>query len=119
MSLDNPDTVYLCQRCGNCCRWPGDVIVTESEVNTIAQHLGHEVADFIQNFTRLSANRRHLSLIDKEDGSCFFLEGKNTCRIQKVKPAQCSGFPNQWRFEGWREVCEAVEVSKPDPTTAP
>ena len=28
MSLDNPHVTYLCQRCGNCCRWPGDVIVT-------------------------------------------------------------------------------------------
>ena len=110
MSLDNPNVTYLCQRCGNCCRWPGDVIVTDTEVDAIAGHLGLEVPDFIQRYTRVSANRKHLSLIDKEDGSCFFLEGKNSCRIQPVKPTQCKGFPNQWRFDGWREVCEATEV---------
>jgi Fe-S-cluster containining protein len=112
MSLDNPNVTYLCQRCGNCCRWPGDVIVTDTEVDAMAEHLGMEVSAFIQQYTRLSANRRHLSLIDKEDGSCFFLEGVNTCRLQHVKPVQCKGFPNQWRFDGWREVCEAVEVRK-------
>jgi Fe-S-cluster containining protein len=110
MSLDNPHVSYLCQRCGNCCRWPGDVIVTDTEVDAIAARLGMEVSDFVQQYTRLSANRRHLSLIDKEDGSCFFLEGVNTCRLQDVKPVQCKGFPNQWRFDGWRDVCEAVEV---------
>lgn len=110
MSLDKPATTYLCQRCGNCCRWPGDVIVTDAEVKAIAAHEGLGENDFIQRFTRLSANRKHLSLIEKEDGSCVFLDGKNTCAIQRVKPEQCRGFPNQWRFEGWREICEAIEV---------
>ena len=110
MSLDSPEVTYLCQRCGNCCRWPGDVIVTENETGNIASFLNIEEEEFIQKYTRLSANRKHLSIIDKEDGSCFFLEGLNTCAIQSVKPAQCGGFPNKWRFEGWRELCEAIEV---------
>lgn len=114
MSLDTPPVTYLCQRCGNCCRWPGDVIVTREEVEAIAAHACMPVSEFIQTRTRLSANRRHLSLIEKEDGSCFFLEGQNTCLIQPVKPDQCKGFPNRWRFDGWREVCEAVEVPLAD-----
>lgn len=101
---------YLCQRCGNCCRWPGDVIVTQDEVAQIAAFLGMELDDFIQTRTRLSANRRHLSLMEKPNGECFFLEGVNTCTLQDVKPAQCKGFPNAWRFDGWRDLCEAVEV---------
>ncbi|MFZ4763996.1 MAG: YkgJ family cysteine cluster protein [Roseimicrobium sp.] len=106
----HPERVFLCQRCGNCCRWPGDVIVTDEEVRAIAEHLGLAEEAFIESHTRLSANRRHLSLIEKQDGSCVFLEGQNHCHIQPVKPLQCRGFPNQWRFEGWREVCEAIEV---------
>ncbi len=103
-------STYLCQRCGNCCRWPGDVIVNDSEVNAIAAYLELSVHEFTKNFTKLSRNRRHLSLIEKEDGSCFFLEGQNHCAIQPVKPQQCKGFPNRWRFDGWREICEAIEV---------
>lgn len=118
MSLDNPAVTYLCQRCGNCCRWPGDVLVTDAEIAAIAAHLGWEEREFIQQFTRLGANRQHLSLSEKPDGSCVFLESANSCRIQAVKPEQCRGFPNRWRFDGWREVCEAVELPAgiPPPT---
>lgn len=109
MSLDKPKVTYLCQRCGNCCRWPGDVIVTDAEITAIAAHLGTDEREFIQRFTRLSANRVHLSLAEGGDGSCVFLERGNACRIQPVKPEQCRGFPNRWRFDGWREICEAIE----------
>ncbi len=110
MSLDKPSVSYVCQRCGNCCRWPGDVIVTPEEIGLIAKHLDVSETEFIENYTRLSANRKHLSIIDKENGSCLFLEGLNNCKIQSVKPDQCKGFPNKWRFDGWRDVCEAIEV---------
>lgn len=109
-SLDTPTTRYLCQRCGNCCRWPGDVRITEGEAVVIAAHLGLEDAEFIETQTRINANRTGLSLIEKPDGACIFLDGINTCLIQPVKPAQCRGFPNAWNFPGWRKVCEAVEV---------
>jgi hypothetical protein len=105
-----PPTRYVCQRCGNCCRWPGDVRITESEMESIAQYLGMSEAEFIAQCTRLNANRTGLSIIDKSNGECLFLESQNICRIQPVKPEQCRGFPNAWRFPGWREVCEAVEV---------
>jgi Fe-S-cluster containining protein len=102
---------YLCQRCGNCCRWPGDVRITDAEVSRIAAFLGMTEEAFTAGCTRLNANRTGLSIIDKPNGECLFLEGANVCRIQPVKPAQCSGFPNEWRFPGWRDVCEAVETT--------
>jgi Fe-S-cluster containining protein len=101
---------YACQRCGNCCRWPGDVRVTHEEVERIAEFVGIPIDEFLTTHTRLNANRTGLSLIEKANGECLFLEGRNVCQIQSVKPAQCSGFPNQWNFPGWRDKCEAIEV---------
>jgi Fe-S-cluster containining protein len=98
---------YQCQRCTACCRWPGQVKVSESEIAEIASFLGHDVDDFIQRFTRLRQQRDGLALIDKENGECFFLEG-NDCIINPVKPQQCRDFPNKWNFPGWRQVCEAT-----------
>lgn len=98
---------YDCQRCTACCRWPGFVVVTEREIAAIAAHLGIEKDAFIQEQTRLRPNRDGLALLDKPNGECAFLDGRD-CRIQAVKPAQCRAFPNQWNFPGWREVCEAV-----------
>ena len=108
--LDTPKPWYQCQRCGNCCRWPGDVHVAGPEIPIIASHLGLSAVAFVQDYTRINARRTGLSIIDKPDGECIFLEGINTCAIQSVKPAHCKGFPNAWSFPGWRDVCEAVEV---------
>jgi uncharacterized protein len=112
VSDSTPSAVhYLCQRCGNCCRWPGDVRITDTDIPRIAQHLSLSPAEFLDRYTRLNANRTGLSIIDKPNGECVFLEGKNTCSIQPVKPQQCSGFPNDWRFPGWQDLCEAIPQS--------
>lgn len=108
--LDKSKVQYLCQRCGNCCRWPGDVRISAAEACHIAHFLGLSEEQFIERYTRLNANRTGLSIIDKPNGECVFLEGKNICLIQPVKPIQCGGFPNDWNFPGWRDQCEAIEV---------
>lgn len=101
---------YVCQRCTNCCRWPGQVSLGEWDLVAISGYLGMSEWDFIQQFTRLQSSRMGLALTEKADGACVFLEG-NDCRIQAVKPRQCRDFPNGWNFPGWREVCEAIPVS--------
>ncbi|MBP7951325.1 MAG: YkgJ family cysteine cluster protein [Verrucomicrobiales bacterium] len=106
-------TWFACQRCANCCKWPGDVVLWEDEADRIARFLGLPVAEFIERFTRLRANRTGLSLTEKENGECIFLDGID-CRINAVKPQQCRDFPNKWNFPGWRDRCEAIEVPLAD-----
>jgi len=98
---------YTCQRCTNCCRWPGVVRVDETEIAAIAAHVLMSESEFIQRHTRLRPDRSGLSLLEKEDASCEWLDGRD-CRLQAVKPAQCRAFPNDWNFPGWRDKCEAV-----------
>lgn len=83
--------------------------VSSEEIGAIAAHLEIPEALFVEQFTRLRVTRRGLSLIEKPNGECFFLDGID-CRLQEVKPAQCRGFPNAWNFEGWRGSCEAILV---------
>ncbi|MCX6935762.1 MAG: YkgJ family cysteine cluster protein [Verrucomicrobia bacterium] len=104
-----PLTKYLCQRCTNCCRWPGFVKVTELEITDISKFLGMEERDFIEKHTRLRPKRNGLALIEQPDGACIFLEGQD-CRIQPVKPQQCRDFPNAWTFPGWRDICMSTEI---------
>jgi uncharacterized protein len=101
------DIHYTCQRCTACCRWPGWVRIDDAEIEVMARLLKMSGHDFIQRYTRLRPNRDGLALIDKPNGECIFLEGRD-CAVQDVKPMQCRGFPNTWHFPGWREVCEAV-----------
>ncbi len=103
--------IFHCSRCGNCCRWPGYVRVTESECDAIADLLGIEVLDFIERYCRLTEDRRGLSLIEQPDGSCIFLEeNPPRCMIQAAKPRQCKTFPLEWNFPGWETKCAGTMI---------
>ena len=96
---------FQCRQCGNCCRISGYVHVREAEIDRIAKYIGIEVYDFIETYTRLTNNRRGLSLIEHDDGSCVFLRKDGRCLIEDVKPEQCRKFPFEWRYDNMQEVC--------------
>lgn len=98
---------YECQRCTACCRWPGQVRLTDAEITRLANYKGISEWAFIQEYTRLNSDRRGLALRDKENGECIFLENDN-CAVQSVKPQQCRDFPNLWNFPGFEKVCHSL-----------
>jgi Fe-S-cluster containining protein len=98
---------HECQGCTACCRWPGQVKLSDGEITRLAKFLGLEETDFIQSHTRLAHDRRGLALMDKPDGSCIFLTGGD-CAVQSVKPQQCRDFPNLWNFPGFQKTCRAI-----------
>jgi len=97
-------TTFECRRCGSCCCWHGYVRLTAAEPDAIAELLKMDVSAFIEKYTILTADRSGLSLLERPDGSCIFLE-ENSCRIQAAKPAQCRDFPLKWNFPGWEKEC--------------
>lgn len=98
---------YRCRRCGACCRWPGYVRLTGTEVDRIAAHLGLEPRAFVEQYTTVTVDRRSLTLVERPDGGCILLTDDNRCRVHDVKPRQCQGFPERWRFPGFEAVCPA------------
>ena len=99
---------FKCLQCGNCCKWSGYVRVSEKEINAIADFFKMDQQLFITEYTRLTADRSGLSLIENNDKSCIFLKEKNNkyyCQINQVKPQQCINFPHFWRFENWENEC--------------
>lgn len=96
-----------CQRCTACCRWPGQVRLTEVEITRLAEFKGLTELEFIQQFTRLTHDRRGLALNEKPDGACVFLDAES-CAVQAVKPQQCRDFPNLWNFPGSEQSCRAI-----------
>ena len=102
-----PDTFH-CQRCGNCCRQPGEVRLTDAECVAIARMLGLSEPVFTERYTQLREDRGGLALVERPDGACVFLEGDpSACRIQAAKPQQCRDFPFTWRYENLEQVCPA------------
>lgn len=103
---------YECQRCGNCCRWPGRVKIYPPDLDRLAAFLKEDPLEVTEKYMNLDPGRKFLILKNRPNGECIFLSGKNHCMIQEAKPEQCVGFPNAWRFPGWREMCEALPVEK-------
>ena len=98
---------FRCRRCGACCKWEGPVRVSEEEIRKIAGFLNMDVREFINTRTVLTSDRRGLSLMEKPDGICFYYDDTaKCCRINPVKPRQCSDFPAKWNFPGWETLCE-------------
>ncbi|HMP83927.1 MAG TPA: YkgJ family cysteine cluster protein [Verrucomicrobiota bacterium] len=98
---------YECQRCTACCRWPGQVRLSDAEITRLATFKGVSEGEFIQCYTRLREDRRGLALQEKPDGACVFLDGDD-CSVQPVKPQQCRDFPNLWNFPGFEKTCRAI-----------
>jgi len=86
-----------CKRCGECCRWPGHVLLSDRDIVQLAKFLQMGESDFIARHTMLASNRAQLSLREKPDGSCELLNG-NLCTVYEVRPEQCRTFPASWNI---------------------
>lgn len=115
MKAELPDVPpgFTCQRCGNCCRGPGDVLLFDGEAPAIARLLGMDLYAFTSACTRLSADRQGLSLTERPDGACVFLAPDNTCKIQEAKPRQCRSFPYLWRSVRLANMCAGFKDGTP------
>lgn len=98
---------YECQRCTACCRWPGQVRLSEAEITALASLKKISETVFIQQYTRVTHDRTGLALQDKPNGECVFLDGEH-CVVQEAKPQQCRDFPNLWSFPGFSNSCHAI-----------
>jgi Fe-S-cluster containining protein len=83
------------------------VLLKDEEITRLAAFKQMNEHDFIQQFTKLRADRHGLALKEQPNGACIFLEGDN-CAVQPVKPQKCREFPNLWNFPGFEKVCHAI-----------
>lgn len=108
-----PPATWRCRRCGNCCRVEGYVRIAAHEIDGLADAIGVASHEFADRFTRLTDDRQGLSLTEKPDGSCVFLQDDASCRVQRAKPHQCRSFPHAWSFPQYERICEGCrEVSQ-------
>lgn len=101
---------FVCQRCGACCRVPGVVRVTDTDVERLAKHLGLTAEAFIADYTELSPSRTGLVLKGEHTGPCIFLTLENQCQVHLARPQQCRDYPERWRSDEIEAVCKAMRM---------
>lgn len=85
---------FECINCGLCCTGaPGEVRVTEHDVEKIAAFLELEPAVFRKKYVRRVDGG--LSLKERRNGDCVFFS--NGCTIYPVRPVQCRTYPFWFR----------------------
>ena len=87
---------FVCHRCGFCCSHGGQIRITPSEAQRIADYLDIDMGDMsLFPFTAKSDDPDWLYLEVKEP--CFFWDKlEKTCMIHEVKPAMCLDYP--WKL---------------------
>ena len=102
--------LFVCRRCGACCRATGEVRLEPGEPPALADALGLSEEALIARFTRLTRDRRGLALTEQSDGACVFLGPDNACRVQQAKPRQCRDYPLRWHSRLLDAVCPALQA---------
>ncbi|MCD4657329.1 MAG: YkgJ family cysteine cluster protein [Planctomycetes bacterium] len=88
-----------CIRC--CCGEPGYVWLADGEIENIADFLRLKTKEFSSKYTFKLHGR--VSLNEKKDFDCIFLDREKGCEIYQVRPQQCSSYPF------WPEILGSVE----------
>ncbi len=87
---------FECTRCGHCCTGsPGTVRIDETEAAALAAHLGLDLADFSERYSRLLDDGA-TSLTEKPNHECVFWSRTQGCTVYAVRPKQCRSWPF-WR----------------------
>ena len=107
-ALPSREATFECLRCGACCRVSGYVRVTDRDVAALAAVRGLSIPAVTDRYTRLLPDRSALALKNGPDGECIFL-GEQGCAVHSAKPAQCRGYPTEWRFSGTESVCKGLQ----------
>ena len=86
----NASDIFQCRQCGECCRGFGGTLLTETDVQVIADYLDMAPDSFVRNCCVESGSG--LVLAQGEDGYCRFAENA-LCGIHPVKPRMCRAWP--------------------------
>lgn len=85
----NPDDIFKCQNCGDCCQGYGGTYVTSEDIKAISAYIKEDPSEFIAKYCQISGNRPLLAQTSK--GNCIFWN--KICRIHPVKPRMCREWP--------------------------
>ena len=95
---------HRCVGCGECCRWPGQVILYPDDIGRIAAKLRATRENFLRRhcvvvwWTSYKGIHFRVALARKQtERECLFLDGSK-CSIHEFKPVKCRAGPAGWSW---------------------
>ena len=86
-----PDDLFECQMCGDCCKGFGGTYVTKADIDNISRFIGTAAETFVKDYCQLSGSKPVLA--QKKDQFCIFWDEVKLCTIHPVKPRMCRAWP--------------------------
>ena len=111
------DQIFICQKCGECCRGYGGTFVSQKDIANISEYLNIEPDRFVGDFCQLSGDKPLLA--QRQNGYCIFWD--KLCTIHPVKPKLCKEWPfiksllvdvNNWQIIA--STCPGIRTDLPD-----
>jgi len=84
-----PDDIFKCTMCGDCCKGYGGTFVTKEDIDAIAEYIKADRESFISKYCEMSGGKPLLAR--GSDGYCVFWN--KMCTIHSVKPRMCREWP--------------------------
>ena len=100
-----PESLFKCQKCGDCCKGYGGTYVTEEDIADISRFVGTTPEKFKKAYCWMSGNKPLIK--QKSDGYCIFWD--KICTIHPVKPKMCREL-NRWLNFCYCTIWEAVTI---------
>ena len=105
---------FRCTACGNCCRGPGSVYFTKTDLTNIDRFLNLRTADERRELRDKIVQREENGYyVHRAGGACYFLDAHGRCTVYPVRPLQCSTFPFWPSTFASRQDLEDVIVACP------
>lgn len=112
-----PSDIFICKKCGDCCKGFGGTYVTADDIEKIAAYINTDTKKFVSDCCLKSGSK--LVLAQGADGYCIFWD--DLCTIHPVKPRMCRAWPfiesvltdiNNWRIMA--NSCRGIKTDVPD-----
>jgi len=112
-----PSDIFICKKCGDCCKGFGGTYVTANDIEKIAAYINMDPKKFVSDYCFKSGSK--LVLAQGADGYCIFWD--DLCTIHPVKPRMCRAWPfiesvltdiNNWRIMA--ASCKGIKTDVPD-----
>lgn len=112
-----PSDIFICKKCGDCCKGFGGTYVTANDIEKIAAYINTDQKKFVSDYCVKSGSR--LVLAQGADGYCIFWG--DLCTIHPVKPGMCKAWPfiksvltdiTNWHIMA--DSCPGIRTDVPD-----